>query len=194
MCKCWSTHRMQMHLRMFQRIRIHQNKLKKPTKKSQIKCRRIYNPFGSIISRIHKTFHQRSETINCKPWCIFTRFQCHVKIDRNHFKRTAILPKWLNDQNRLRLVPHQKLIYPTRTGDLRDIRPASASASRAVAENFFHFFSFFSLFSFKIWQKFWKIDFFQIWRKLLRRLSDACPTPNARLSDAGPTKKTQFRA
>ena len=46
------------------------------------------------------------------------------------------------------------------------IRPASASASRAVAEKFFHFFSFFSLFSFKICRKKFKNQFFQIWENL----------------------------
>jgi len=57
---------------------------------------------------------------------------------------TAILPKWLNDQNRLRLVARPKLIYPTRTGDLRE-RVSEPGGRGKFFFTFFHFFRFFLL-------------------------------------------------
>ena len=65
-----------------------------------------------------------------------------------------------------------------------------AGRSRKIFFTFFHFFRFFL----KICQKNWKNQFFQIWRKPLRRRSDAARTPLGRRSDAGPTEKVRFHA
>ena len=60
------------------------------------------------------------------------------------------------------------------------IRPASASASRTVAEKIFCFFFIFFVFSFKICKNFEKSIFF----RFEGNFSHAYPTPIRRLSDA----------